>query len=348
MSVKVALRFHPFSHTPGVSCLLPGSFWKITAFPTRILLDNLYGKGGFTISLALQGPMRDFTLVQDLEKGVVRLFGESQKGYFRLVISRLETGIQLFFEKTPEEGLSYQIGGVEERATPKTVRLIPLEREHPIVTPPKSRLSLGIHKAQDWDLIMRRGDLQEIAPFWIRLAEWLPEIREDKRVFGALKLLEPRLALLKKAFLVGFSGILVPTLQDDLFLGILAEEKIPEDLSPLHFLKQGASILRSLFFEEKEGEVALLPLLPREFYAGRFVHLALQNGGFLDLEWSKEMLRRVVIHPHVSQKIKLSLPKKIRRFRLKRNPKERGKTVHCDELVSLNAGESVYLDRFEG
>ncbi|MFI5334341.1 MAG: hypothetical protein ACHQT8_04140 [Chlamydiales bacterium] len=355
MQIKVALRFHPFSHRPGTCCLLPGSFWQITAFPTLLEFKNLYTGMSFEVHLGIQGPVRELTLEQDLERGELRFFGHSQKGYFRLRISRQEKGMQLLIEKTPEGGLIYQIDGNETRAEEKAARLIPLPLEHPLVPPPETRLSLGVHKAQDWDLVLRRGELAEILPFWMRLADWLPKMREELRSAGSLRLLtdcevaerQEMISALCKAFLVGFHDLLVPQLKDPLHQGILKEEKIPEGLSPLYFLKRGGEILRSLFLQEENEKILLLPRLPPEFSSGRFTHLRLDNGDLLDLEWSKKLLRRVVIHPNATREVAFALQKPLRTFRVRLSEKDRGRRIHCDEMLRLLEGERVFLDRFE-
>jgi hypothetical protein len=121
MQIKAALRLHPFSHLPGSSCLLPGSFWKLTTFPTLLVFENLYVQKRFEVKLHLEGPVRDFTLEQDLERGEIHLFGHSVQGYFRLRISRSEKGLDLLFEKTPEEGLAYAFKEKQQLATSKTL-----------------------------------------------------------------------------------------------------------------------------------------------------------------------------------------------------------------------------------
>lgn len=335
--------------------MIPGSFWQLTAYPTLLAFKNLYTQKSFEVALDLEGPIRNFTLEQDLERGEVHLFGESVQGYFRLVISRNEKGIELLFQKTPSGGISYRIDKEEGSAEPKTARLIPLEKEHAPVSPPEARLSLGVHKAQDWDLVMRRGNVEEILPFWMRLAEWLPEMRGEAPSVGSLRLLdectkkskEEILPGLQKAFLAGFSGILCPRLEDADHQGILPKEKIPSNLSPLFFLKRGGESLRSLFVREEGEELFLLPCLPPQFSAGRLVHLRLHNGDLLDLEWSKKLLRRVIIRPQASREVLLSLQKPITRFRVRHSEKERGKVMQREKKLFLEAETTLFLDRFE-
>jgi hypothetical protein len=345
VNIPVALRFHPFSHTVGMICLLPKSSWQIQAFPTLLRFKNLEVRGSFDVPLQLEGPVKDFTLEQDLERGVVRVFGKSQKGYFIILIEREDEGISLVFEKFPNKPR-------------KEKQLIPLKSENSSLHLSKERLSLGIHKSQDWDLVTRRQLLEEILPFWLRLGMWIPQSQEATRKFGTFTILheceeliaqkkrEEIAFTLHKALLAGFHGILVPRL-DDNYEGIVPPSQIPPYESPLPFVSKGAKIIRSLFFQETPGEILLLPFLPPEFHAGRFVHILCENGTEFDIEWSKKILRRVVIRPKVTEDISLSLQKAIRRFRVRTTLKERGTILEKGDKLSLQAGKTLFLDRFE-
>lgn len=342
MHINIASRFRPFSHLPGAKALLPGSFWQLQAFPTRLFFTHLQTRETLTHPLELKGPIEGFTLEQDLEKGRLRVFGKSQAGYFSLTIQMGKKGIELLFEKRGE----------------KIAHLLPvtggagLERS-------EERLSFGIHKAQECEGIWKRLDPQEILPFWLHLSHWVPPLASDERSVGVLRLIETceKLALegkrekivplLESAMLCGFRSVFMPRLDDDQYLGILEEEKIPADLSPLHLITRGRELIRSLLFREEDGALHLLPCLPPEFVSGRLIHARLQNGSLLDLEWSKKLLRRAIIHPRVTQEVELVLPKPLSRFRVRKSERERGKTVHREGKISLRAGESILLDHFE-
>ena len=63
MKIAIAERLKPFSHTPGVACLIPGTCWKVEAFPTLLRIGEKYD-----LPLPITGPVADFTLELDLEK----------------------------------------------------------------------------------------------------------------------------------------------------------------------------------------------------------------------------------------------------------------------------------------
>lgn len=364
--IKIAARFHPYSHLPGATCLLPQSFWQVKAFPALLSFKNIESGVKVEIQMQIEGPVKEFTLEQDLERGEVHLFGNSVKGYFRFSICKREAGIEIRSLRVPQEGVLFTIQetGVKQKLMRGDLFLLKTDDKHLITAPFAERLSLGMHKAQDWDLIRRRQKLEEIAPLWLRLAGSLPEIKDQIKdrsgLEGTLALLEETKEILnsgkkekiipslQKAFLTGFSGILVPRLWDDEHQGILpASSKKASDLSPLVFLKRGAALIRSLFFEEGESSVSLLPHLPPEFSAGRFVSIKRSSGDVIDIEWSKKLLNRAIIRSAEDQELSIHLQKALKRFRLRHSERGKGVWVQNGEKIQLRAGERIFLDRFE-
>lgn len=177
----------------------------------------------------------------------------------------------------------------------------------------------------------------EIFPFWIRLAQLIPEQPLPKEPIGTLKLLD-QLDLL---FQAAFQGILVPRLSDENYLGLIPEEKIPSGISPLGILHEGARQIERLFFYEEDGVWHFLPKLPKEFHAGRFIYLTSAAGDRIDMEWSKKELKKVVIHPQSNRTIQLRLQSSLHRFRLQKK-----QIMQRDQPIELQAGKTLFLDRF--
>ncbi len=185
--------------------------------------------------------------------------------------------------------------------------------------PHLERLSLGCHKKQDWDLVTRRCDLIEIAPFWFQLAQWTPG--------SADKALEMDL---KQAFQAGFTGILVPQANDPLHQGL---PRPPSDL-----LHAGAQAIRDAILQADATSLTI----PRPTWTvGRLVG-AQAPFGTIDLEWTKGAPRQMVIHPSPDTQITLHLPPEIKQCRLNRTT-----VLKNGALLNLQAGEVVALDRFE-
>lgn len=299
MQLRIAERLRPFSHLVGTICMIPFSHWQVQAFPTLLKFTNLKTGEEKEESLPWQGPVDDFTLELDLEKGVVGVWGKTAKGYRRHFIEM------------------------------KTVNL-PM---------PKERLSLGMHKKLDWELVKRRCDLKEILPIWHRLGQMAPQE-------GSMTFLHPFTKLdvtdhFVNLFRLHFSGLFVPRLTDTDHQGLKPVVRIEK--SPLSILSGGAREIRQLFFKEWD----FLPCLPPEFHAGRMVNVTTQTHDRVDFEWSKKMLRRVVITPAVSQEIVLSFQKPLKSFRLRNSLKDRGVRQKVDQSIILTQGKPVFLDRFE-
>ena len=280
MKISIAKRFKPFSHTPGVKLLLPGTDQLFQVFPAKIVAD------GKEIPLDIKGPVKNFTVEQDLERGQIRIFGQALSGYYEKIFKA------------------------------------------PAYEKPKERLSLGVHKALDWDLVKRRHSMAEILPIWHFLGQVTPEKPSHRE--GTAALLDRSLEHL---FLAGFEGILSPRLIDTDEQGF--DLKQPEDSDPLVLLTEGARIIRNLFLQEREDVFHILPSLPKEFHCGRLTTPS------IDMEWSKHKLRKLIVRTSKQ----LLLPKEIKRFRLKRNHKDKGEWILRDEQLPL--GARLTLDRFE-
>jgi len=365
MMIKIAQRFHPFSHRNGARFLLPGSSFSIQIFPTRLIFVDLEGKGdSFFLSFDFVGPLSDFTAELDLEHGAVHVFGVTKKGYMRYLICAKREGIWLTMEKIPEgknlicrrsfspEQLSFEQG--------KGLLISPLFYNCPL-TKNEERLSLGSHKAQEWEFICRRLDFREIFPIWLSLSYWTP-LRREESDQGNYRLLEECRQRMergekqkiteafKSLFLAAFEGIFVPRLCDTEYQGILPEGELQRPFpSPLALLTEGANLIRSLFIHEKNNSIAILPCLPPEFPSGRMTHVKAGEGAILDFEWTKKSLRQLQISSSCATHLLLKLPKGIRRCRIKKG-RQGIKNLSLDEgsaILALSSHEKVEMDRFE-
>ena len=321
MKIKIAARLRPFSHTPGTACVIPGTCSVIEAFPTLLRIDD------HEIKLNLTGPVRDFILQQDLEKHCVFVFGKAKEGYFRLRISAHDSGFEVKSEKGPLKSVSISA----------EVPFVP--HAHP------ERLSIGSHKTQDWDLIQKRCDLKELIPVLFCLGQKIPLVAPQplKGTARLLELPEERNALegaLESFFKAAFSKILVPRLVDDQYQGLVPDE--PVKGNRFFLVQEGMKMVRSMFFKQNERRLAFLPHLPISFDAGRIVGLKAPGVGEIDIEWSKKLLRRVIIRANTSGEVIIELQKEIKSFRVGK------KRAHkSNEPLLLEAGKTYFLDRFQ-
>ena len=309
--ISIASRLRPFSHQPGIRCLIPGTAHEVEVFPALV---RIAGKG---THFKVRGPLKQFTVMQDLERGCVTVWGE---------------------------GLFYHILPSLEIVTTKHPHLPSLEC--------KERLSLGSHKKQEWEGIKRRCDVRELFPLWMRLGQCTPKPPSRKSSRGVFALLDEIKAqppehvasAFVRLFRAGFTGMFFPRLFDDEYQGIVEESAADE--SPLHLLTEGAEIIRALFVREDAGSLSFLPHLPPECFAGRMVNITTSFGD-VDFEWTKKSLRRVAFLSTYEGSVRLVFQSSLKRFRLRCGAKDRGKSQLTSEPIEIKSGELYLLDNFE-
>lgn len=332
MKISIRERFLPYSHLPGTFCLLPCSHWQIQCFPTLLKFTNLVTFRTYDYYLPWKGPIKDFTIQVDLEKSGVSVFGHTIEGFKRLFIKAHNKSIDLFFEK--------------ERKKESLIQ------EEFLGILPKERLSLGMGKALDWELVKRRKDLREIFPLWVRLGQMLPaeglqDHSEGVAAFLNLCEKEKIISHYEKIFLAGFQGILTPRLIDTDYQGIFPDSQQYQQ-SPLVLLSKGARLIRCLFFKELDGNHwSILSWIPPEFHCGRFIAIQTSYSDEIDLEWAKKSLKRVIIRPGFSRVVHLHLQNHLKFFRIRRFLGDKGHRQSVNQGLSLEQGSSIFLDRFE-
>ena len=317
MKISIAARYRPFSHELGASCLLPRTTWVVEAFPALLRLKR--EEGCIEIPLAVRGPVREFTLQQDLEKGCVFVWGIGKQGRYRMKLEADAENVRL----------AVLDGSPLEEGTAAHWQLGCQFREGPAL----ERLSLGSHRAQDWDLILRRFDLREILPILYHLSQWIPEAppRETKM-----------LALLKQGFepflRAGFYKLLCPRLKDGQYQGLVEDETVSGP--PFAHLFAVHTAIRETFVKQ-QGSTILLPQ-QREFDCGRFVGIRLDGIGMLDLEWSKRSMRRAVLRTEHAGSIRFDA-----NYRLRESMRERGRRVEPQDVWHFEPNQTFLLDRFQ-
>ncbi len=329
MKISIRERLKPFSHTPGAGCLIPGTCWEIEAFPALVRLGKKY-----EIALHVTGPVKDFTLEQDLEKNYVSVFGKAQEGFYRLQFQGKEGGIEVTAVKAPK---LFLVNGSPLLANEK---LFFADEEVDFFLPKIcERLSLGVSKAQDWDLVLRRFDLKEILPVLYCLGQKLPYLKPQP-LCGTGKLLEE--GNLESFCRAAFSKLLVPRFIDDQHQG-LALPGIAAG-NPCFLLQEAASRIRSLFFCQENSRISLLPAC--SFDAGRMTKIQANGIGEIDIEWASRTLRRAVLRASFTGEAILDLPKGLRSFRVRTSPSQRGDRHQGGTPLMMESGKTYFFDRF--
>lgn len=321
MKIKIAERLKPFSHQPGTRLVLPFCGTRIEVFPT------LVRAGDKDYPLSLTGPVKEFTVQLDLEKGCVWLWGFYQEGYHRFCLWSEQGKLQIS-----------QVRGSHKETAPALPKV-----NH-------ERLSLGSHKKQDWCLVSRRRDLKEIIPHWLKLAQFLPKVETHEQ--GTVGLLH-QIPMDKntvyddlcRLFQLGFDGLLHPLLEDYLYQGVQVPS-VKGDPSPLALIVQGAQKIRGLFIEQGDT-ISILPCLPPQFHCGRFISIDLGQAGKLDIEWSKKMIRQMIFFSAVDQQQTFTFQKMVKNFRLREFSTDQGKIVPAGESCLFKSQTVYYFDRFQ-
>jgi hypothetical protein len=348
MRITIAERLRPFSHQPGTCFILPGSNLSFQIFPSFIRVHDLSGQklqSVYEIQLDIQGPVKDFTIQQDLEKAHINVWGHSQAGYFFYKLSAIQDEPSRFLATIEKKIPSFQVWPQEQ------------VNKTSFVASYTTRLSMGMHKAQNLMHLRNRSDMAEIFPLWLRLGALTPVNRSSIEPEGTLALLSAceeaifqgkRLEIVpsfRNVFLAGFSLGLCPRLQDEEHQGFCLPELV-SNVSPLSLLTEGARLIKSLFIQTSALGISILPVLPPEFHAGRLINME-TDFGLIHFEWSKKAIRRLILEAKVSQDVQLIFQKDISRFRLRSNSQDRGHVMLVGKNIALENGHTYFLDRFE-
>ncbi len=300
--IIIAQRQRPFSHQPGTKTVLPGSLLPVTVYPCLLEVN------GEQFPITLTGPVKDFTVMLDLEVGCVKVWGHYQEGFLRYRIHGTLSGrFSIVIEKSPKEGL------------------FPVNDDQLYVVPAMERLFLGCNKAQDWDMVKRRMDPAEILPFWHRLGQQVPTD-------------STQIPSLVHAFQAHFDGIMAPRNTDTDYQGLELVQ------NPGALLSEGCKTIRSLFFKQQGN---MMDIIHSEFHCGRMINISCGPLGMLDMEWTKRSLRRMVFHAATSAEIQFNFPKELKRFRVSLRRNQKGKNFSCGTPIVFEANQSYLLDNFE-
>ena len=356
MTIRMRAKLRPYSHEMGTRCLIPGSSWAVTPYPSQIDFVNLERQKeqeSFSVSCSIEGPLDEFTVMQDLERGCVRVFGRGKQGMFSYCISFSNSKITLFLDRAVGEivfvyrSKKWVLKRKEYLEIPTSSTCQTFES--------KEKLHFGCYKAQDWTLLKRRLSLKEILPIWFALGKTLGSI-PSLDVGASRPLLQCKESIEKRdrvavgshflhLFRVGFEGMFSPNL-DDFNHQSFKKEPIPSRCSPLVLLSAGAKIIRQMFVEEDSLSLKILPCLPVELHAGRFMGVQCRDL-LLDFEWTKKQIFRVLLKPQIDRTYHLKFQSAIKSFRLRRGIKHRGEVCQVGSPLHLKAGTSYMLDRFK-
>ncbi len=319
--ITITEKIQPFSHLPGTKFPIPFSDKGLQVFPAALIL---YPENQL-IPLNIKGPVKNFTSMLDLEKGTVKVFGEAVSGYFRYYIFTVDGKI-CFFQDRGEALLP-------EGTSLAKVNQLPSSKKF-------EKFSLGSNKSQDWELVKRRENLEEILPVWYRLGQMF------KCPYGhsssLLKELTQESSFLN-LFNAGFSGIFHPESFDSNYLGF-ALPPVGQGQNPLSSLVEGFNKIRSLLILEKDSTCQVLPEILSFFPHGKITGLQ-TSFGEVDVEWTKNRMRQMVVRCTKQSHVQFSFPKTHKRCRLQASDLHLNLTLNCS--LDLRANTHYFLSHFQ-
>lgn len=351
MRIEIANKLRPFSHECGSLCLIPSTSLTCEVFPAKLRIVDLSLEQPVLkeeIPLNIKGPVSEFTVLQDLEKMGVDVWGKGSDGYFRyrLQKGKSEKDFSLIVCKAPEGS---SLWTAAEKFPPLAMAKKGVSFEN---------LSFGVSKMQQCPHIQKRNDPAEIFPLIYRLgqsfaseeaflqnggtASILHEIRkhiEDKNPLQVA-------ASFELFLLASFQGMLVPTLYDHKHQGL---DLVPCAFasSPLPLLVEAKKLIKQMLVSVAQDSVDILPCLIPDLHCGRMLNCSLRDFGLLDFEWSKKVIRRMIFKPQNSCSVRFSFHKGIKTFRLRNGCKDRGNRVHTGERIDFIPGKEYFFDNFQ-
>jgi len=367
MLIKISERLLPFSHLPGTLVLLPGSSLRLQVYPELVKIENISGPTPIllaTLLFQVRGPVEEFTVQQDLEKGCVRVWGHATHGFFRYTFHALQQGSAALCHV--EKGMKEEIvvtGAWTKHTIPEHTNQFIISHKNtdvaemqPYTVPLIERLSLGNSKAQDWALISRRRKMEEIIPLWHCLGQLVitkkpsdfsnsSSLVEKCRQTIATSRCEAILPCFLDIFLTGFEGLLSPRFTDTDHQGICSG-LIHSPESPLYLLKDGKSLIRSLFIQENGEKIHVLPALLPEFHCGRLLDAKCVQSGILSIEWSKKSLRRMTFSAKEEQSVVFTFSHDLTACRLRTDDNERGVQYVAGTPIKIVPDQNYRFDNF--
>lgn len=365
MRICISERLRPFSHTPGISTILPGSEYLVQIFPCLIRIFQLCQSTPLFVtelSLHLKGPIQQFTVWNDLEKGRLTVSGKTTEGWICYDLIGSEQGKEIFIkvDRAPTSGFPFSQNGIHHCLSQKeTITLVESNQKSALFSVPScDRLSLGIHKKQDWDLIKRRFDLKEIFPLIHRLGQLIPIQPLPHKHQGTVELLnqcamsfmngKPELSedYWKNFISASFYDLLVPRLEDRDYQGIISQIPLEcKDTSPLFLLIEAAQLIRKIFIQQDKNSLFILPFLFPSFHCGRLLNISLE-GGKLDMEWTKKTIRRLIFTSEYDQEWIFNF-RHVKNYRLRKSSEEKGIRKNDKDTLFLEKNCHYLFDNFQ-
>ncbi|NGX32363.1 MAG: hypothetical protein K1060chlam4_00406 [Candidatus Anoxychlamydiales bacterium] len=353
MQIKIKQKFNIISHSIGAKFLIVNSRYFVQICPGLLHFKDLDSDKNFKIFLDFVGPVKNFTISQNLLNGNIKVSFHAADGFLSYKIFNAETAACIHFERLPQDEISIKLDKTKKIKV-KEILSLPIAISY--IKKPDELLFLGIHKKQDLDSINKRENLLEILPFLFLYSQFFKDIQTKKclRKNCIVRELKEKIQNRNreeiedqfiKVYKAHFSDSFIPRVNDNDFQNII--ERVEEkDANPLHILRKLFYIIKSILIDQKLDEIFLLPAIPVSFHSGKALNINLPIGSF-DIEWSKKLIKKLIFRPKKDVKLKLHFQSKIKEYRLRTSIKQKGKFFKNRDLLSFEKNKTYYLDKFQ-
>jgi hypothetical protein len=317
-----------FSHQAPCSVWLPGSEFFLTFYPAyiEILLAETQ-KVVSSFSLNQNSHFLTHTISLDILHQCITIEGETKVGFQRICFCCENQAWVLRVQKREfsfldETGASHSYQRGESR---------PLFSGSSYAAT-GARLVLTSPKKNRWEQLLDRGN-------------WM-SILEQVYVYPGREIVKETIteSHLNDLILKGFSGLLVPTIGEDVLQKY--GHQFWSFLQPEHTIANLQAMIRSLFLKEENKTLFLLPSLPPSCLSGQVIReKCFNNSVSLSFDWRKGRMRRLFLQAEKDFAMQLHVPHcsgyRLRVWKQKGVHMEKSEAVLC-----LEKGKQYILDNF--
>jgi len=177
MQIKIKQKFNIISHRIGSKFLIVDSKYFVQIFPGLLHFKDLDSNKDFKIFLDFVGPVKNFTISQNLLNGDIKVSFHSIDGFLSYKIFNSEKSTYIQFERLPQDEISIKLDKTKKIKPKETLSLLIAISS---IIKPEEFLFLGIHKKQDLDAINKRENLLELLPFLFLYSQFFKDIQTKK------------------------------------------------------------------------------------------------------------------------------------------------------------------------
>jgi hypothetical protein len=348
LKIKIRNDLYPYSLSFNNDILLTNTNYILKVFPALLIFKELSSHLEFKIELDIKGPVKNFQVVQDLKRGYVKVSFLSLDDFISFKILTLEQA-SIVFDKIKSNKLNIKINNKSFIASSKEIIDLPIKTVSNLL--PNEKISFGNHKKQQIDQINQRNDLLEFIPIIFALSQFF-EIKKnyDISFFKELEKkidknqkdnLEEDFLNIKKSY---FYDFLAPRNFDFDYQNIFFEDL--QNVDPIFILIEYARLIRKTLIFEDKNNLNILPCLLKDFFCGRMINIHL-SFGILEIEWSKKLIKKMILKPSIDKNITFNFQKKIKSYRLRCFLKEKGEVFENNQKILLEKNKIYYFDRFQ-